>query len=628
MATATLALSPAAAVRSLVQRAGRWRKILSLMPRLGGWLLVAALGLNVLLAVLPILFMVGMSLVMTKFPGSDTAARGWGPVLPGLIVALGGFLLGQALRPFQTGVAEVVVRRIDGYCVDRLLTATTISAPLSALDQPKAMERLSDVKSAFDRAMPSPGDAVAGMLNLVARYGQLLTAAVLLAVVFSPLAALLTGVVALMVRFAQRGSLASFVEFWKSLAKLRQSTNYLRTAPIEAAGGKEARLLRVLPWFLARYRAETIDYLHIVWAERRRLLFWPFVRVTALAALGGCLAFVLVARHGLADRSDTLGIALALQLILIPMRFGVYFPESDVQTQYGLLAYQVLEEFESSAPPEAGSHTAPQQSAAAPEHAIRFENVTFTYPGTAKPTLQGLDVEIPAGRATAVVGLNGSGKTTFVKLLARVYEPQSGSISVDGNALGSIDLVGWRKQLAVVLQDFNRYELSLAANVGLGAPHRLGDLDGIRAALLRAGAEDVLAHGLDTPLSSQYAGGQDLSGGQWQRVALARALFAVDAGASVLVLDEPTSQLDVRAEIAFYDQFVNLTSGTTSVIISHRFSTVRRADHIVVFEDGRAAEAGNHDSLLRQGGRYAEMFHLQASRFEDAVGGMRGHSDD
>ena len=208
MASRTLAPSLTAVVRSVSQRTARWRKILTLMPRLGGWLLAGALALNVLLAVLPILFMVGMSVVIAKFPGSASAAHGWGPVLPGLLLAISGFLLGQALRPFQTAFAEIVARRIDGYCVGRLLVATTISAPLSVLDRSEALARLSDVKSAFDRSMPSPGDAVAGALNLVARYGQLLAATVALGVVFSPIAAVLTGAVALMVRFAQRGSLA------------------------------------------------------------------------------------------------------------------------------------------------------------------------------------------------------------------------------------------------------------------------------------------------------------------------------------------------------------------------------------------------------------------------------------
>jgi ATP-binding cassette subfamily B protein len=192
---------------------------------------------------------------------------------------------------------------------------------------------------------------------------------------------------------------------------------------------------------------------------------------------------------------------------------------------------------------------------------------------------------------------------------------------VDGTDLRELEDPGWQRQLAVIFQDYVKYELDAAANIGMGAPGRLLDDVALRAAAERAGAAEIIASlpaGLATPLSSRYTGGVDLSGGQWQRIALARALFAVGAGSSVLVLDEPTAQLDVRAEVAFFDRFLELTGGLTTVIISHRFSTVRRADRIAVLEDGRVAEAGTHDELMKAGGRYAELFWLQAHRFATA----------
>ena len=189
---------------------------------------------------------------------------------------------------------------------------------------------------------------------------------------------------------------------------------------------------------------------------------------------------------------------------------------------------------------------------------------------------------------------------------------------MDGTDLSEFDVRSWQRRLAVIYQDYIRYELDAATNVGLGAPEHMDDREAIARACEWAGATEVidsLPDGLDTVLSSRYPGGTDLSGGQWQRIALARALFATGAGASVLVLDEPTAQLDVRAEVAFFDRFLELTQGLTTVVISHRFSTVRRAQRIVVLDRGRITEQGSHEELLALGGRYAELFELQARRF-------------
>jgi ATP-binding cassette subfamily B protein len=261
-----------------------------------------------------------------------------------------------------------------------------------------------------------------------------------------------------------------------------------------------------------------------------------------------------------------------------------------------------------------------QVPADTPRTVIRFERVTFRYPGVDHPVLRELDLAIPAGRSLAIVGTNGAGKTTLVKLLCRLYEPSSGHISVDGVNLAAFDPQAWRGRVAAIFQDFTRYHLSARANIALGAPAFAGDMEKLRAAARRAGALEVidaLPRGWDTVLSRDYAGGVDLSGGQWQRIALARALFAVENGARVLILDEPTANLDVRAEAALYDRFLDITHGLTTILISHRFSTVRRADHIVVVEGGQVVERGSHDALMAQNNRYAAMFHVQAQRFAD-----------
>ncbi|MFN2503082.1 MAG: ABC transporter ATP-binding protein, partial [Acidimicrobiales bacterium] len=259
-----------------------------------------------------------------------------------------------------------------------------------------------------------------------------------------------------------------------------------------------------------------------------------------------------------------------------------------------------------------------------PTSEIRFEGVSFRYPGRPDHVFDGLDLEIPAGRSLAIVGPNGAGKTTLVKLLARLYDPTGGRVTVDGTDLATIDARAWQGRIAAIFQDFVHYELSAADNVGFGAVERAADRDALAAAAERADAGEIIGRlpaGWDTVLSRRTAAGAELSGGQWQRVALARALFAVDAGASVLILDEPTAALDVRAEAAFYDRFLEITRGITTILISHRFSTVRRADRIVVIEGGRVTETGDHDSLLAAAGRYARMFRLQAAHLTTTAPG-------
>jgi ABC-type multidrug transport system fused ATPase/permease subunit len=249
-----------------------------------------------------------------------------------------------------------------------------------------------------------------------------------------------------------------------------------------------------------------------------------------------------------------------------------------------------------------------------PARDIVFRDLTFAYDRAAGPVLDGLDLTIPAGTSLAIVGQNGAGKTTLAKLLCRLHDPQGGAILVDGDDLRDVDVEQWRTRIAAVFQDFIRFELPLRDNVApAGAPD-----DVILAALHEAGAAGLAD--LGTILSKGYDGGTDLSGGQWQRVALARALCAVRQGARVVLLDEPTAQLDVRGEAEIFDRILAATRDCTTILISHRFSTVRHADRICVLEGGRVVELGSHDELMARGGRYRTMFDLQASRFGDGAG--------
>ncbi|MEL6985337.1 MAG: ABC transporter ATP-binding protein, partial [Actinomycetota bacterium] len=265
-------------------------------------------------------------------------------------------------------------------------------------------------------------------------------------------------------------------------------------------------------------------------------------------------------------------------------------------------------------PPATAAATASDQPIASRDGAaiaIRFRDLTFTYPKATAPVLRGLDLTIEPGTSLAIVGQNGAGKTTLAKLLCRLYDPDSGTIEVDGRPLTTIDLDTWRTRVTAVFQDFARWELSLRDNVAPGgAPD-----EAIVAALTAAGAKDLAD--LDTPLAKGYAGGTDLSGGQWQRVALARAICGVHQGAGLVLLDEPTAQLDVRGEAEIFRRLLDATQDCTTILVSHRFSTVRLADRIAVVEDGRVIEQGTHDQLMASAGRYHTMYELQASRFAD-----------
>lgn len=254
-----------------------------------------------------------------------------------------------------------------------------------------------------------------------------------------------------------------------------------------------------------------------------------------------------------------------------------------------------------------------------PFDVLRVEDLRFTYPGSDRPALDGVDLEIRAGEVVALVGENGSGKTTLAKLLAGLYAPTSGRVSWDGVDLTTIDPASVREHVAVIFQDFARYRLTARENIGLGRDDRLHDTALVRAAAEAAGAApflERLPQQYESLLAKDLAGGHDLSVGQWQRVALARAFFR---DAPFLVLDEPTAALDPRAEHALFAQMRRLAAGRTVLLISHRFSSVRDANRILVLDEGRVVEQGTHDELLALDGRYAELFRLQAEAYARAT---------
>lgn len=264
------------------------------------------------------------------------------------------------------------------------------------------------------------------------------------------------------------------------------------------------------------------------------------------------------------------------------------------------------------------SITSPPDALPAPRPILRgyeFQNVSFAYPGSSKLVLDGVSFRIGAGERVALIGENGAGKTTIVKLLARLYDPVDGQILLDGVDLREYNVEDLRREIGVIFQDYMRYDMTAAENIGLGRIEALEDRDRITSAAEKARADSViekLPGAYEQMLGRRFDGGLDLSAGQWQKIALARAYMR---NAQVLVLDEPTASLDARAEYEVFQQFSALTRGRMAVLISHRFSTVRMADRILVLEAGRILEQGSHEQLLTAGGRYSELFELQAAGY-------------
>ena len=389
----------------------------------------------------------------------------------------------------------------------------------------------------------------------------------------------------------------------------RRHTDYAYDLATEPAAAKEVRLFGLAPWLLERFTRHRL-HLHQLQYDATRLRERSLTGALLIVLAANGALFVVLARQGYARTIDLqsvvtyAGAAFGASAIA----FGGLSWALDGAAA-PVVAIERLETEMASAGALRRTGGAVATPARAPE--IRFRDVTFTYPTGSRPVLEHLDLTIPAGASLAIVGQNGAGKTTIAKLLCRLYDPDSGSIEVDGVDLRDLDLADWRAHLAAVFQDFVRYELPLRDNVApLGAT-----TDVLTGALDQAGALDLAD--LDTPLAKGYPGGIDLSGGQWQRVALARAIARVGTGATVVLLDEPTAMLDVRGESEIFRRILGATSGATSILVSHRFSTVRRAELICVVEHGRAIELGSHDELMALRGRYHTMYDLQASRFHD-----------
>jgi len=546
-----------------------------------------------------------------------------------LVLAGTCFLLTQVLSPVRARLSDLLTRKVDGAVREHLASASAQAPGIAAFEDQRLLWELSLVKEGLDEGRSSPGEAVAGLATLSGAYLQAFLAAALIAVLLSPLVALGPLAGGLLIRRTHRSGLAIEAKARIRDWDLAREAGYYRQVALNPAAGREIRVFGLASWLRQRYRQSSVRSLETSMATRRKVHGVRFaLPVLAATVLGiGSLLWV-------ADQAGTASVPLrnlvvCLQAAYLCLQVGNSFPE-DHKTQWGLQAQRALEMFETGTAELASSALSQwrgcQDTRGLPRESLSFDAVSFCYPGSDRLVLDNLSLNLPAGQSLAVVGLNGAGKSTLVKLLAGLYEPSGGAIRVDGAELREMRLAHWQRNVAAVYQDFQRYEITAAENIAFGDAARADKRGDIRWAAARAGILPVLEslpRGLDTPLAAGYRDGTDLSGGQWQRVALARAYYQMRQGAGVLILDEPTASLDIRSEAAFLSQFFELTKGVTTIVISHRFATVRQADRIAVLAGGRITELGTHDDLLSSGGRYAELFKIQGERFTADVGGAR-----
>lgn len=413
---------------------------------------------------------------------------------------------------------------------------------------------------------------------------------------------------------------------WRSPEARRQI--YLEYLLANDGHAKEVQLFGLGPLLLGRYKAQGETFYREDLALARRRAFWAYLlSLLGAGAFYGAYGWMVASA---AVGAITLG---ALTLYVAAFRQGqqafqsilgsiggMFESNLYMSNLFSFLAIDVAKGLAKpsrrGAPAEAAPAPRVEPRPEIPARGLYLDGVGFQYPGQEKYALRGLTLAIPEGQSLALVGHNGAGKTTLIKLLTRLYEPTEGRILLDGKDLREWEPHTLRARYAVVFQDFNEYQMSARENVGLGSVPHLDDAPRVTRAVGRGGAEEVIAklsQGLDTQLGRWFKGGQELSGGQWQKVALARAFMREEA--DILILDEPTAALDAEAEHAVFARFRELSKGRTSIVISHRFPTVRMADRIVVIEGGEVVEQGGHDALLAAGGRYAKLFQLQAQGY-------------
>jgi len=537
-------------------------------------------------------------------------AQGAAPLAPVLgWVALEGVVV-AVLGGVQRGLAacQSLLRVQLGQRVNVMILEKALTLQLAHFEDSEFYDKLTRARR---EASVRPLSLVTGTFGLVQNGVSLVSYGVLLAH-FSPWAVLLLVVGGLPVFVAEAKFSGDAFRLFRWRAPETRMQTYLETVLAREDSAKEVKLFQLGPALLARYRSIFAR----LYDEDRRLTLrrnaWGFV-----LGLAGTLAFY--AAYAWVALSAVQGMITLGQMTMYLLLFkqgqaavsailsavgGLYEDNLYLSNLFEYLEQEVL--------PETGTAVRGPD----PADGLRFESVSFRYPDAEEPALVDVTLHLRPGESLALVGENGAGKTTLIKLLTRLYEPTGGRILLDGLSLPEWDADVLRRRIGVIFQDFNRYQLIVGENIGAGDVERFGDEAGWREAADKGMADevvDLLPQGYHTQLGRWFKGGRELSGGQWQKIALARAFMRTQA--DILVLDEPTATMDARAEATIFEHFRTLSAGRMVILISHRFSTVRMADHIVVIERGRVVERGNHAELLAKGGPYAHLFSLQAAGY-------------
>jgi ABC-type multidrug transport system fused ATPase/permease subunit len=600
------------AEKELAATVGDRVEMLRRLGSVGRGLLAALIGLTVVEGLIPAATAVAFAALVSRVGGiaNGAAAAAIAPLVAYLVILLAAHALAAVREP----LSFLAQARIDGDHRARVARLAAMSDTIGALERPEVQALIWQTRAdpeSFIEATPGPG--VLTQLELLGRVLAMVTSGAILAAYTWWLLPLLV-VPALVVQNLYAREARQRRRVWRASIAPGMHAEVWADAITSAGEGKEVRIFGLAGWAVDRIQHYVRRAFDPIWAQGRRALFglWrPALLV--LVPLG--VAYLSVTVEAVGRRTSVAVAAAVFAAAATVFQALAESPHFTIGTVTILKAFDRLSE---ALAPDVRPDTANLPPAAETAPLIRFEDIGFHYPGSDRQVLDRLDLEIRPGELLGVVGLNGAGKSTLIKLLAWLYEPTSGRITADGVDLAGVDPAAWRTRMSVVFQDFVRYDLSVADNVALGSGVVPRDERAMAAAARDSGLEDLLDRlpaGWDTPLSRSRSGGVDLSGGQWQQVVLARALYAVHTGSQVLVLDEPTAHLDVRTEFDVFDRLAAHKGDATVVLISHRLSTVRQSDRIVLLSDGRITESGSHDELMALGGAYAGMFGIQAERF-------------
>jgi ABC-type multidrug transport system fused ATPase/permease subunit len=573
-------------------------KFFSVLPKADRPLALAWWIVLVMRGVLPAIFAIAMGVLV------GAVQRGDGLLGP-LTLAGTAFVLLQVLSPIHQAMSANLGDRTAAWLYDRLTDACVRPPGMGHLEDATLTGDLTVARD-FDLGMTGPPmsismDFISG--GLIQMIGGLSCAIVLVG--YAWWAPLVLGGAWLATHWLLRESAVWRDRNTEEVRSAQRDADYAFRLAVDPAPAKEVRLFGLGGWVIDRFVARRTT-LHALQYEATRLREKPVIWSLLIVTAANVVVF-----WRLADAAQSGSVSLGQVVIFAQAAVGtsmIAFGGLNWALDGAAAPVAAVLRLEPAMAPAGSLSSGSRVADSMPAREIRFRDLTFAYPGGSS-VLDHFDLTIPAGSSLAIVGQNGAGKTTLAKLLCRLYDPQSGAIEVDGVDIRELSIESWRSRVTAVFQDFIRFERPLRDNVAPGgAPDDL-----IRAALESAGAAGLAS--LDTVLARGYDNGTDLSGGQWQRIALARTLCAVRLGAGLVLLDEPTAQLDVRGESEIFDRILEATRQCTTILISHRFSTVRHADRICVLEHGRVVELGTHDDLIASGGRYKTMFDLQAQRF-------------